>query len=171
MFKNFIDNFENYICRILLVAFTSILFMQIIAREVFDHSISWSEESAVYLFVWFVFFGASRAIRIETHNRIDFQYKYLPNKVVATFKVLAELSWFIFNLYFFYLCYDFVFNKMNLYWKSQTLGVPMKMIYMIMPIAFLLMTLRHIQVNLKKLFDRGVAADASLRNKQAKEMT
>ena len=47
----------------------------------------------------------------------------------------------------------------------------MKMIYMIMPLAFLLMTLRHIQVNLKKLFDRGVAADTSLRNKQAKEMT
>ncbi|UUM32657.1 TRAP transporter small permease [Vibrio japonicus] len=169
MFKNIIDNFENYICRILLVAFTSILFMQIIAREIFDHSISWSEESAVYLFVWFVFFGASRAIRIEAHNRIDFQYKYLPKKVVAIFKILAELSWLLFNLYFFYLCYDFVFNKMNLYWKSQTLGIPMKMIYMIMPIAFLLMTLRHIQINLKKIIQRCTTSSC-IKNNQAKEM-
>ena len=39
------------------------------------------------------------------------------------------------------------FFKMNLFWKSQTLGVPMKYIYMILPIAFTLMTIRIIQVN------------------------
>lgn len=171
MLRHLIDNFENYICRFLLIAFTSILFTQIIAREIFNHSISWSEESAVYLFVWFVFFGASRAIRIEAHNRIDFQYKYLPNNIVVLFKVLAEVAWLAFNLYFFYLSYDFVFNKMNLYWKSQTIGLPMKVIYLIMPLAFLLMTLRHIQVNLKKILCRKVNNDVELENKQAKEIT
>lgn len=171
MLKQLIDNFENYICRFLLIAFTSILFIQIIARELFSHSISWSEESAVYLFVWFVFFGASRAIRIEAHNRIDFQYKYLPSKVVAVFKVLAEVAWLTFNLYFFYLSYDFVFNKMNLYWKSQTIGISMKFIYLIMPIAFLLMTLRHIQVNLKKISGRNAIGNAAVASKQTKEMT
>lgn len=171
MLKNLIDNIENYICRFLLVAFSSILFIQIIAREIFNHSISWSEESAVYLFVWFVFFGASNAIRIEAHNRIDFQYKYLPKNIVTLFKLVAELAWLVFNLYFFYLSYDFVFNKMNLYWKSQTIGIPMKMIYMIMPIAFFLMTLRHVQVNLKKILNRGVITNTEIENIQAKEMT
>ncbi|WP_394140577.1 TRAP transporter small permease [Vibrio chagasii] len=169
MFNNVIENLENYICRFLLIAFTSILFMQIIARELFGHSISWSEESAVYLFVWFVFFGASRAIRIGAHNRIDFQYKYLPRKMVTSFKIVSELSWLVFNLYFFYLSYDFVFNKMNLYWKSQTIGIPMKMIYMIMPIAFFLMTLRHIQVNVKKIM-ASTAVKSEVEPEQIKEI-
>ncbi len=169
MFNNVIENLENYICRFLLIAFTSILLMQIIARELFGHSISWSEESAVYLFVWFVFFGASRAIRIGAHNRIDFQYKYLPRKMVTSFKIVSELSWLVFNLYFFYLSYDFVFNKMNLYWKSQTIGIPMKMIYMIMPIAFFLMTLRHIQVNVQKIM-ASTAVKSEVEPEQIKEI-
>jgi TRAP-type C4-dicarboxylate transport system permease small subunit len=40
---------------------------------------------------------------------------------------------------------------MNLFWKSQTLGVPMKYFYMILPIAFTLMSIRIIQVNYYKL--------------------
>ncbi len=45
-------------------------------------------------------------------------------------------------MYFVWLSYDFVFNRMNLFWKSQTLGVPMKYFYMILPIAFTLMSIR-----------------------------
>ncbi|MGI9417285.1 MAG: TRAP transporter small permease, partial [Geminicoccaceae bacterium] len=40
---------------------------------------------------------------------------------------------------------------MNLFWKSQTLGVPMKYIYLILPLAFTLMTIRILQVNYLKL--------------------
>ena len=64
---------------------------------------------------------------------------------------IADLIWIAFNIYFVYLSYDFVFNKMNLFWKSQTLGIPMKYFYMILPIAFTLMTIRVIQVNYLKL--------------------
>jgi TRAP-type C4-dicarboxylate transport system permease small subunit len=36
---------------------------------------------------------------------------------------------------------------MNLFWKSQTMGIPMKYFYFILPIAFTAMTLRIIQNN------------------------
>jgi TRAP-type C4-dicarboxylate transport system permease small subunit len=55
---------------------------------------------------------------------------------------LADLLWVAFNGYFVYLSYDFVFVRMNLFWKAQTLGVPMKYIYMILPLAFTLMSIR-----------------------------
>ncbi len=44
---------------------------------------------------------------------------------------------------------------MNLFWKSQTLGIPMKYIYMILPIAFTMMTIRIVQVNYLK-YVKGV---------------
>ena len=55
------------------------------------------------------------------------------------------------TVYFLWLATDFVFNKMNKFWKSQTLGIEMKYIYMVLPIAFALMTIRILQVNYLKL--------------------
>ncbi len=154
-FLHFLDNIESYICRTLLAVFVCLLFAQIVSREVFSHSLSWTEELAVYMFVWFVFFGASYAAKLSAHNRVTFHFKLLPPKVALWSEALADLIWIAFNCYFVYLAYDFVFNRMNLFWKSQTLGVPMKYIYLILPIAFSLMTIRIIQVNYYKLI-KGV---------------
>ncbi len=152
----FIDNFENYVCQFLLAFFVILLFIQILLREFFSYSISWGEELATYLFVWFVFFGACYACRLGAHNRVTFQFKLLPPKLAAGIEVFADFIWVIFNCYFIYLSYQFVFVKMNLFWKSQTMGIPMKYFYMVLPLAFLLMTLRILQINYLKLI-KGVA--------------
>ena len=151
LFLKFLDNIESYICRTLLALFVLLLFAQIVSREIFSHSLSWTEELAVYMFVWFVFFGASYAAKLSAHNRVTFHFRWLPPKVATGLEAMADLIWIAFNCYFVYLAYDFVFNRMNLFWKSQTLGVPMKYIYLILPIAFSLMTIRVIQVNYYKL--------------------
>ena len=145
------DNLESYVCRTLLATFVCLLFVQILSRELFSYSIPWGEEVAVYMFVWFVFFGASYAARMAAHNRVTFQFKLFSPKVATYIEAFADLIWVAFNCYFVYLSYDFVFNKMNLFWKSQTTGIPMKYIYLILPIAFTLMTIRVLQVNYYKL--------------------
>lgn len=151
VFKHILNNIESYICRTLLAFFVTLLFVQIISREIFEYSIPWGEELATYLFVWFAFFGASHAAKMAAHNRVTFQFKPFPPIVATVSEAFADLIWLGFNLYFVYLSYDFVFNKMNLFWKSQTLGIPMKYIYLILPIAFALMSIRIIQVNYLKL--------------------
>ena len=168
MVKIFLNNFEVYICRIFFISFISIILLQVLARELFGLSIVWSEELSVYLFVWFVFFGASIAVTKGMHNRIDFQYKYFSERVLFVLKILSEVIWLIFNIYFFYLCYDFVFNKMNMFWTSQTTGVPMKVIYVIMPLSFLFMTVRQILVNIKLIMESPnleINTDDSINNK------
>ncbi len=145
-----LNNLESYLCRALLVTFVTLLFVQILARELFGHSITWSEELSVYLFVWFVFLGSSYAAKLSAHNRVTFQYKWIPEKLSTFLEFISDVIWVAFNSYFIYISYDFVFNRMNLFWKSQTLGVPMKYIYLILPIAFTLMTIRIIQVNYLK---------------------
>jgi len=142
-----LDNFESYACQVLLAFFVVLLFLQILLREFFQYSISWGEELATYLFVWFVFLGASYACRLGAHNRVTFQFKILPKKVGMAIEGVADIIWVIFNLYFIYLSYQFVFVKMNLFWKSQTMGIPMKYFYMILPFSFALMAARVIQIN------------------------
>jgi C4-dicarboxylate transporter, DctQ subunit len=55
--------------------------------------------------------------------------------------------------------------KANVFWKSQTLGIPMKYLYLILPIAFSLMTLRVLQVNYYKLV-KGI----DIRDPQTQEL-
>jgi len=155
LLSKIVNNLESYLCRALLSAFVTLLFAQIISREVFGYSITWSEELSVYMFVWFVFLGSSYAAKLAAHNRVTFQYKWLPHKLKVTCELLSDLAWIGFNCYFIIISYDFVFNRMNLFWKSQTLGIPMKYIYLILPIAFTLMTIRILQVNYLK-FVKGI---------------
>ncbi|QEA37607.1 TRAP transporter small permease [Pistricoccus aurantiacus] len=142
-----IDNLENYLCQFLLVTFVVLLFVQIVLRNLFADSLAWGDELATYAFVWFAYLGAVYAAKLSAHNRVTFQFKFLPKAVERYCALLTDIIWLGFNGVFIYLSYDFVFNKMNLFWKSQTLGVPMKYFYLILPIAFVAMSIRIIQNN------------------------
>lgn len=137
-----INNIEEYVCGLLLFSFVVLLFAQIIVRQFFAYSIPWGEEVATYMFVWFAYLGASVAAKMSAHNRVTFQFSFFRPIVRKVSETLADLIWVAFNLYFTWLSYDFVFNRMNLFWKSQTTGVPMKYFFMVLPIAFLLMSVR-----------------------------
>ncbi|OEO24672.1 C4-dicarboxylate ABC transporter [Pseudomonas sp. J237] len=163
-FFKIIDNLENYICRVLLALFVIILFAQILSRNLFNHSLSWTEELVTYMFVWFAFFGASYAAKLAAHNRVTFQFKLMPRKVAVALEALSDLIWVCFNCYFVYLSVIF-FMKANVFWKSQTLGIPMKYLYLVLPIAFTLMTLRVLQVNYYKLV-KGI----DIRDPEAQEL-
>ena len=148
MILRFLDNFEKYVCQICLAAFVCILFAQIISREIFGYSLTWSEELSVILFVWFAYFGASFAVRQAAHNRVVFQYKLLPPSKVWIFELLSDVVWLAFNLILLYYFYDYVANaKVFNFWKAQTLGIKMQYVFSILPIAFALMSFRIIQVN------------------------
>ena len=152
--KNFwgvLDNIESYLCRFLLAVFVCLLFLQVVVRTLFNFSFSWVEELSVYMFVWFVFFGASYAAKMGAHNRVTFQFKFLPPRAIKFIEAFADLFWICFNVYFVYLALDFIFNRMNKFQSSQTLGFHLSWVYIVLPIAFTLMTIRIIQVNYKKI--------------------
>ena len=146
---------EEYLCEILLTMFVTLLFVQILARQFFQYSLPWGDELATYMFVWFAYLGAVVAAKMSAHNRVSFHFAFFPPIVKKVCETIADLIWVAFNLYFTWLSYDFVFNKMNLFWKSQTIGLPMKYFYMILPIAFLLMSIRILWNNYVTIF-RGV---------------
>ena len=137
-----LNDIETLVCEWLLALFVILLFVQISLRLLFGYSIAWSEELSTYMFVWFAYLGAVVAAKMSAHNRVTVHMQFLPKWLAKTLMTVADLLWVTFNLYFVWLSYDFVFNRMNLFWKAQTLGVPMKYIYMILPIAFALMTIR-----------------------------
>lgn len=160
-----ITNVEEYLCEALLAFVVVLLFLQILLRQFFQYSIPWGEELSTYMFVWFAYLGAVVAAKMSAHNRVTFQFSFVPPIVKKISETIADMVWVGFNLYFVWLSYDFVFNRMNAFWKSQTMGIPMKYFYMILPVAFLLMSIRILWNNYLVLF-KGV----QIRDPEAEEI-
>ena len=153
--KHFFDNFESYICQILLTFFITLLFIQVLFREFFGYTLSWGEELARFSFVWFVFFGAVVAARLAAHNRVTFQFKKFSKKTQNYIEGFADLIWLIFNGVMIWKSIFLINSMMQFTYTSPTLGWNMAYVYFIFPISFTLMSVRIIQVNYFKLI-KGV---------------
>jgi len=158
MFWRHLDRLESYICQTLLAVFVSLLFVQIVARQLFGFSISWIEELSVVLFVWFAYFGASYAARLYAHNRVTFQLAALPRQLARWIEAFGDLLWVGFNLVFIWYAIEFI-SRLRPFVKLQTLGWPMKWVYIVLPIAFTLMIIRILQVNYVKLIKNEDVVD------------
>lgn len=147
---SFLDRFESHVCRVLLAVFVTLLFVQIVSRQVFGFSITWIEELSVILFVWFAYFGASYAARIAAHNRVSFHLNALPRPKARIVEAIGDAFWIAFNIVFIWQAIQFI-GRLKPFVKAQTLGWEMRYVYLVLPIAFMLMTIRILQVNYMKL--------------------
>ena len=173
----FFDNVESYICQVLLVFFVCLLFLQVVLRLVFggahflshyiaffEHyplpaSLAWGEELSRFAFVWFVFFGATYAARLAAHNRVTFQFKLFPKIVGNISTFLSDLVWIVFNSVMIYYSIIVIREGFEFPEYSPTLDWVMAYIFMIFPIAFTLMNIRIIQVNVMKYILKIELAD------------
>lgn len=151
---SFLDRFESHVCRVLLAIFVTLLFVQIVSRQIFGFSITWIEELSVILFVWFAYFGASYAARMAAHNRVTFHLNRMPRSRARMVEAIGDAFWIVFNLVFIWQASEFI-GRLKPFVKAQTLGWEMRYVYLVLPIAFTLMTLRILQVNYLKLV-RGI---------------
>lgn len=145
-----LDNFESYICQILLSFFVVILFLQIALRVCFNYVIPWSEEISRFAFVWFVFFGAAYAARLAAHNRVMIQFKLLPKVVEDIAMIVTDLIWIAFNIVMIVKSVEIIQDLTEFTYMSPALEWSMAYVYWIFPISFGLMTIRIIQVDIIK---------------------
>ena len=173
----FLDNFESYLCQILLVFFVCLLFLQIVLRIVFSAldyfshfiplfdkwplpaSLPWGEELSRFAFVWFVFLGATYAARLAAHNRVTFQFKIFPKIVGNISTLISDIVWIVFNCVIVYYSINVIKEGFQYPEYSPTLDWVMAYVFMIFPIAFTLMTIRIIQVNIMKYILKIEIAD------------
>lgn len=150
IFLNFMDNFENYSAQVLLAFFVILLFIQVVLRMFWGLTLSWSEELSRFAFVWFVFLGASHGARVCAHSRVSVQFKFLSKKKRDIILGISDLIWIFFNLVMAWKGIVTVVGMFEYPYVSPTLGWSMAYIYLVIPLCFITMTIRIIQVNYMK---------------------
>lgn len=100
-----INRLEEWFGGFLFLIIFAILIAQIVARQVFDSPLMWSEELARLIFVYVALLGISMAIRSQQHVYIDFITNLMPPTVKRLANSFVQLLIFISLILFIYLGY------------------------------------------------------------------
>lgn len=135
---------EQYFIAILLLLITLILFLNVVLR-VFGASILWGEEFARYSMVWITFIGSSVCVYKGAHLGIDVVVNSLGGKARKALSIFIIVFSLLFTILFTYISLRMTLTVHNTNQYSSTMGIPMSLAYVAMPIGGLLMSIRYIE--------------------------
>lgn len=116
----------------------------------------WTEELARFIFVWISYLAIPLAIKNRSNIRVAILVDSLPGKI-------KEISWVVVDLFFLSLtcvvAYLGLMNIENMLDYPQTtpaMQIPYMIPYMVIPVAFLLMTIRLVQDMIHQIRKTGL---------------
>jgi TRAP-type C4-dicarboxylate transport system permease small subunit len=138
--------FEEALCGVFMSAISALMFLQVVMRYVFSSPLHWSDEIASYCMVWLVYFGAALAVRERAHIRVLNGVFLLPRRAALALIVAADLVWVAVNLLMVWHGGLLIVSLFKDPFVSPVLGIDQKWPYLVVPLAFVLMTVRLAQV-------------------------
>ena len=75
---------------VLMVAVFVVAALAVIFRYAIQHSLSWADESAAYLFIWIIFVGAATEVWAQGHPRVSVLVDRWPARMRSIGSRIAE---------------------------------------------------------------------------------
>lgn len=142
MLKQIFKYFTN-IYKVILISLTSVMFVvvgtNVFSRFVLNRSLGWADELSRFIFIWISLLGAVMAYYENRHIGLDFLVEKVRSKKIKAFiVVLGDVLVLIVLLFLAYFGLDVANSAGNV---SPALYIPMRTVYMILPISSALMAL------------------------------
>ncbi|MDW5299121.1 MAG: TRAP transporter small permease [Sedimentibacter sp.] len=150
--SNFIDKICCTMIIVILALMVLVTTVQIICR-VFFSALSWSEELARYLLVYSTFFGAGVVYKRNGHIAVTMVQDLLPENFRKYSDLLVNVLCGI--LFAIATAFGFKYTSLQGNQLSAALRIPMKYIYMSIPIGFSVMILHAIDNSLRLFAGKG----------------
>ena len=141
----------------MIAAMVCVTIAQIVCRElstVLDgvKPLQWSEEVCRYLLVWATFLGASCVYKEGSHITITFLQGFFPPKTQRYIRIFVHVLCVIAFCAVVYFGFTFAMKQMQL---ATSLRIPMKYMYLSVPIGFGLMLIHAINAIMELLQVKG----------------
>ncbi len=146
-----LDYFEEVILFITFVTITLITFANILSRNIFKFSFSFTEEITINLLVLLTFVGTALGVRRYAHLGFTLVYD-LVGKVgkKAIILISSIISGALFSILLFY-GFEMVQFQMKISQTTPALGLPQWILSLALPIGALLCLIRTVQVTIEEL--------------------
>ena len=160
-FKKGINNFELYLGAICSVAMIVIMFIQVIARYVFNNAFSWVEEVALVLFIFSIYFGAVAAILRNQHLRIELLLSKMTPKARKILEIISNVLFAIFCAVIMYGLSPIITRMFHQGTQFAVTGFPRWIVMAVLPVTFTLMIIRLVQNSMIKVKEIKELSSAS----------
>jgi TRAP-type C4-dicarboxylate transport system permease small subunit len=147
----FLDRLDEYIAVFTLSTTVLLLAFQVISRYIFNLPIAWAEEISRFTFVWAVYMGVSMAARKNEHIRVVAHLKlFFPRSISNAIILVGDIITLIFSAVLAVYGIQVLLSMVEYPYIAPATGISMVWIYTIIPIAFLSLFIRTIQVFILK---------------------
>ncbi len=130
-----LQKIELFIGVTCLAIMLSTIILNILFRYVLYKPISWSDELSNYLFIWMSFLASAYVMGNDHHVRVTALIQRMPEK-------LKDIIHLVMNLVMFIVFTSYInpsFSILRGLKKSNMMRIPLKFVYLIIPIAFFFM--------------------------------
>jgi len=153
MRKKFLNMLED-LGGIFLALMASLVLFQVIARYIFNSSPAWTEEIARYTMIWSTLILVIVLSFDKEHISLDYFAKKIPNKFLKYINIPINLVliWFLYN--FAISGFGMINTSMQVTQRSPGLGIPMAIVYIILPLTGIFLMFESL-VSVLKEFRKG----------------
>lgn len=133
---------------VLGAVFVGCLLLQVFFRYVVNYPLSWTEEIAVFCFVWSMLLVASLGVREEFHVRLTFVVERLPDAGRSFIEWIIKVVVLLFGIYMVHGGAE----MLNLIWGSRSAAIryPIQYLYMSAPVSGALIAVHSLALLLRK---------------------
>jgi TRAP-type C4-dicarboxylate transport system permease small subunit len=135
---------ETILASIFVLFLTIFVIVDVGAREIFSSGIPWTQKSAVYLMIWTGFLGAVLVTQKAEHLRPEIADKIWKGKGAKFYLHVQNLIILIFCVLMAYNSFLYVAESREFADRNIILDIPMWWLQMIIPYAFISMSLRYL---------------------------
>jgi len=142
------DKFETNALVIALAIMVIVIFTNVVMRYVFNSSLSWSEEFARYLFVWFSWLGVSAGVKDKEHLRVEFLSMALVKrgliKADEAINIFVALVWLATSWIVAYYGFDIIMAQIDMNVLTPAMRIPVWTAYLAIPACSFIVGIRLI---------------------------
>lgn len=114
----------------------AISFTNVVARYVFDASLTWAAELSIFMFLWSAFLEQHIALK-DAHIAVTIVLDVVPSRVAKAMLLVSHLVTIVFLIAVAYYGYEYLLLVIDLEERSIDLwGMPMWIPYLVIPVAF-----------------------------------
>ncbi|MEI4769553.1 TRAP transporter small permease [Psychrobacillus sp. FJAT-51614] len=143
MLKKF-AKFEEILLVWSLVIMVALIFGQVVGRKVFESAPSWTEEMARYIHIFQVWIGASYAVKLRQHIRVEAFVTRFHGTFRQVLETISILIWFVMALFLAVFGTELVLSSIEHGQLAPAMQIPVWIAYLAIPLGGLGMAIRLI---------------------------
>jgi C4-dicarboxylate transporter DctQ subunit len=141
-----LDRLEEWIMSLMLLAMTSLAFMQVVRRYIFNTNFSWNLELTTVCFAIMLFIGISYGVRVGSHIGVDALVKLLPVRQRRATAIGVVLLCLVYVAFVMVGSIEYVSKMREVGIEFDDMPIERWQVLIVMPVGYAMVAFRFLQI-------------------------